>query len=258
MSVDWQYDIIFSFRVNHPDDRAGRGFRIVPTVACRRQLARYGLIFKPMANGGAVVVEKKVTPGPAGPPQPIRQINEVANFSFLLFLDNPGLLTSTIPFHQSGLPEFIGRSRILYFDNLSTDNRIDLDLNGMPEAGPYGMELAVYELPREGDVSLGDLASLGLNKFEYYADPLTTSIFQVTPIRPGGGTARSWPINANNKRVELELEEGPYLIKQDEEEVFYAAASLLPAGAFGLIHIFKDQDINYDLTIRYDIFFEKA
>ncbi len=258
MRVDWLYDILFAFQVNHPDDKAKQGFRILPTPACRRQLSRYGLIFKPMPNGGAVIVEKKAPGDPAQTPLPIRQIKGITGFSFLLFLNNPNLLADTVPFHQSGLPSFIGRSRLLYFDNLDSNNRIDRDLDPQPQTGPSNMNLAVYELAQEGDVSLQDLASLGPNKFEYYADPQTTSIFHLTPIQPNGGAAQSWTIDNNNKRVALELDEGLYAIRQSEEEIFYAASNLLSAGPFGLIHIFKDQQIDYNLTIRYDIFFEKA
>lgn len=258
MKVDWQYDILFAFQVSHPDDGAAQGFSIRPTFACTQQLAKLGLIFKPMTNGGAVIVEKKVPENPADSPEPIRKIKGLAQFSFLLYLNNPALLKDTIPFHLSSFPPYVGRSRILYFDNLDENNLIDQNLDHPPQMTLSTMDFAVYEMGTEGAVGEKDLGSLGLNQFEYYANPLQTNTFQVTPILPNGGTTETWPINNNNKRVALKLAEGPYTIKQSEEEVFYAASSLLFDGPFGLIHIFKDEQVDYNTTIRYDIIFEKV
>ncbi|HMQ46517.1 MAG TPA: hypothetical protein PKA00_04500 [Saprospiraceae bacterium] len=258
MSVDWQYDILFAFQVSHPDDGVAQGFSIQPTITCGQLLARYGLIFKPMPNGGAVIVEKKVPENPADTPEPVRKIKGVAQFSFILSLNNYALLTDTIPFHLSSFPAFVGRSRILYFDNLDENNLIDQDLDHPPQMTLSNMDFAVYEMGTDGAVSDKDLGSLGLNQFEYYANPQQTNTFQVTPILPNGGTTETWPINNNNKRVALKLADGPYTIKQSGEEVFYAASSLLRSGPFGLIHIFKDEQVDYNTTIRYDIIFEKV
>lgn len=258
MKIDWQYQTLFAFQAIHPDDEARQAFRILPTAACRRQLARYGLIFKPLPNGGVVIVEKKAPGAPGDAAQPVHKITGTTGFSFLLFLNDSSLLPDTVPFQESGLPSFIGRSRILYFDNLDSSNRIDHELDYPPQPGPSGIDYAVYELAREGEVGLRDLASLGPNDFEYYANPQNTSIFQVKPIHPNGGTTQSWPISNTSKRVSLKLEEGPYTVKQSNEEIFYAATPLMSAGAFGLIHIFKDQNLDYNLAIRYDIYFEKA
>lgn len=267
MRVDWKYDLLFTFQL-FPEGGAEPLFAVIPTTDCVQTLRRYGLIFKPLSPGAAIIAEKRFQPD--GSKATLRPIRSLTSFSFILQLKEAALLNQVAPYvmrNGSGeiipveLPSFSGRSRILYFNNLSASGQIDSDLEFIPPPEDVDFDLSSRKLSIQDMVSADDLASLAPNVFSLTEDPARVSLLQLQSIRPDGDTMLTEPITAQKRRVEVDVPSGAYrLIRTGPgggEERIYAGSQLLGGAVFGLIEIFKDDSINYGSVINYQIEFEK-
>jgi|GEM_PF-6518363 len=253
MKVDWQYDVVFSFQVAHPKAQEN-DFQVIPSAACRQALSRAGMLYKNLPGGGLVAVEKRVRPdGSAGV---ARGITALTRFTFLLLLQNKGLLADTIPFNASDLPPFSGRRRVLYLSNAAANGGIDTRIERLPDdpgANRWAMPISAGEW-----VAAEDLASLTPTRFELLAEPGVSQL-RIQGLAPQAAPAANYAVAPANRALQLTLPTGAVRATRQGggrgPELWVADDSLLSEPALGIIDIYKDTGIDYGRAIRYDLIF---
>lgn len=241
--MHWRFDKIFSIQffhqktMDHPllnADLKGAQFTIIPMEGTREKMRRMGWIFKPMNDGIVVFGEKSIDPSGNAEFRSRPANNEV--LTFLLLLEEADLLNYTHPF-KSPLPPYSGRTRLLYFDNLST-------------TPPTGEDL---RLTGDEFIHSTDLASGGPLSFQYLAsEPQITSV-ELQAIRPETPPAKSFPINPPARTVGLEAEEGAYRLTPKPggtTETVFLTQERFPGNAFGCIRIFNTAALPMSDTYR--------
>jgi hypothetical protein len=253
MKVDWQYDLVFSFQVAHPR-AADNDFQVIPAAACRQALSRAGMLYKNLPGGGLVAVEKRVRPdGSAGV---ARGITALTRFTFLLLLNNKGLLADTPPFNAPNLPPFSGRRRVLYLSNTASNGAIDARIERLPDdpaANRWAMPVSA------GDwVAAEDLASLTPTQFELLAETGVSQL-RIQRLAPQAGPAVNHPVTPATRALRLTLPAGAVRATRQggglPPELWVADDNLLSETAIGIIDIYKDPGIDYGRAIRYDVVF---
>lgn len=260
--MHWRFDPLFSLTVYHtrytaPDPDTGESprkapdFSFEPSRATAARLLRLGWVFKPQTGSFTVYSEKVFEPnGTAvlrGRPAPGE------GFTFLLRLNNPALLNETKPYvldsdpvvvPNPNLPEYSGRSRVLYFDNRN------------PTTLPGG---ALRLTPATVDEQqLGSKAPTAFN-FVNLKPGATT--LQVTALSPGGA-AQSFPILPGTQSVEIDLPENGYTFGQTGagfSETMFLSPEPLTGNVLGVVRIFEPAGGAWDdPPRRYQIIFEKV
>lgn len=256
MRTDWKYEVLFAFKLRHPAANI-HDFEIQPTAVCRKRMKRFGLLFKAKQGGEFVLIEKKINANDV--PQVIRPVRELTAFTFLLFLNKPALLLNTRLYDQNASTSLVGRSPIIYLDNLDDNNIIDGNVEFHPANDTGVAELGTMPLSVTSKVSNQDVASIIPNQYTYYVDSSITNEFIVESIKPGEPWMESYFIAPEENRVDLSLPTGAFRIRRPGlpgEQTVFADTALLPTRPFGVIQIHKDQNIEYNRAIRYDIVFE--
>lgn len=250
--MEYKFDILFRIDISHPGvAQIGRAFSLVPTSLCRTQLRKAGLIAKPVDNGIWIIVEK-ILPGNV----PLRPINSLVNFQFLLLLHQPAILESTDGFQLSS-PPFVGRRSVLHLSNLDIGGTIDGRINLAKSGTTIGTE---------------DFASIAGQLHSFKVDPIVNSVdFQ--SLNPVNSTGFNRAVSEGNivqigapptteRPSFTPVPSGAWQVKQSPsgviDEVLITDDSLVQQRAFGLVEIFKDGSINYDSTIIYQIPFDIA
>ncbi len=245
----YYYDILFSFQVK-VDNVVSDAFTLVPTHECTKKLQKSGLIFKKLKDETAVIVERVGEEKSTA--EPIRKIKSTTVFSFILFLNDSDLLGKIIPYKRlpnatdNPFPPYSGRSRKLYFNNLNAT---------------FSIEDTRNKLSHTDKVSDDDLGSVTLNKFGYTERDPGVNLQQITftEISPVGGIIMPYGPGVTNRTAQLELNKAAYHLKRGPHlETLYAESSLIGSNALGIIEIFKDETIQYDQEIKYEIPFSTS
>lgn len=256
--VDWKYDILFSFNLDHPGPRPDDLY-LYPTSDCTGKLKQFGLIFRKLPQGGLIIQEKRILPDSSL--AVIRPMPPEVVFTFVLATSNPAALQLLKPFHDV-LPPFSGRRRILYLNNLDGSLQLDTALDHPPQTTPSDTDLAAKVISKDPAVGENDLASLTPNSFSLLADPAETSQLILAAQKPNPPVNQQFPVTATHKNIALELETGAFRLDKtgsiNSTEILFADTRMLTTDVVGIIEIFKDPNTDYNTTIRYDIIFEKA
>lgn len=243
--MHWRVDPIFFIRVRHDKyvtsetPETGNYFRIVPTAATARTLAGLNWVFKAMPNGAFVAVQKNIRPDGSAKVQ--TELRQGAFFTFLLYVNDPGILLCTPPYDSGSapLPLYSGRTRLLYFDNLDDANQPDRLL-----------------LSREDKVTKRDFGSLVPNNFRIQAAGPSVTRIDFTEIKPGGAVVCSAQFSPEQRTALVDLPSGAFHLvttPANGQEVLLADAELLDEKAIGIIRIYKDEHLNYDASVNYTI-----
>ncbi|HRI58534.1 MAG TPA: hypothetical protein PK228_02390 [Saprospiraceae bacterium] len=234
--MHWKFDELFSIRVLHekflldpPNDTATYApeFTLVPSEQTRLRFRGLSWVTKQQANGIMVFAEKVIDEKG----QAFIKSNPLKNeaFTFLLKLNNPGLLFETQPFVSGGganpdLPAFTGRGRVFYFDNLHPVTQPDGSL--LMTAGNFA--------------DIAELASRAPLPFSF-ASADTTKV-EVTPLTSGNATAQTFELDTKTKSVVLDLPENAYRFVQlpaNRSETIFMTNEMLNSDVFGVVRIFN-------------------
>jgi hypothetical protein len=257
MNIDWKYQPLFTINVV-PAVLQDRSFRVEPSNECLALLRAAGFSFRPIENGTAVCFEKRILPD--GIIKTINRVQKTIGFTFLLKCNNLELFKQTTPQLSGNLPAFSGKQRILYFDNLSAGNTIDRNLTHQTPVPSIDYKFATMPLSIRDRVSIDDLASTFANKFQLTVDENVVQI-ALEPIMPNAAAPQVFPSNDENRKVSLTLGSGGYYLNRvlsttgDVREVVVIGNDLLTPDVVGVLQIFKDVQVDYGVSIQYDIIF---
>lgn len=218
MGMSMHYQLLFEVRVFHEYYRTGRSadFFIEPTLACAKQLANHGLLFRPSDNGFMVFCQCSLDSVPA------RSLAGKVAFAFSLVARNPYLL------NYSNLPLDCTSSRIYRFHNLN-ENVAGDDLFLHAEGEYVSAADRIHIKPQFFYHSRGSTQALSqmqlLDKFD--DEIARESLVPVEgvvycPIDVRGFSPGRFTLNMDGK----------------EELVFYGDDDLARKGAFGVVEIF--------------------
>lgn len=292
------YKILFSIKicVQNADSTNAvaslpSAFRIAPTQACKETLRQFGLLFKSV-DGGGLIIQELVGNNIANA-TPKKQITEITGFYFTIQLNDKNLLNRIRPYvnnpgtgvQPSPLAPFIGRARIVYFDNLDNNanqmvettidsecqQQIRLDANGNPDRNASGNfqynPVAVVPLTylaepttlnTENRVGINDLASTLPNRFTYFIElPDTREVFAIHPTHTTAITPNS-PDNTSELPY-FDVPIGAYKLVEtingnSTEEIVFGSNELVDTNGIGIIQILK----NNANTLSYEIKFKIA
>lgn len=239
------YDILFSIKVK-VDGVFTEQFSIMPTAICRNKLNQISWLFKETNEGGIIIVEKLGVDENSA--VVTHTVNSLIDFTFLLQLNDVALLENIKPYKRTtDLPSYSGRSRQLYFNNLDAF---------------HAVEDTRIELSESNAVGDTDFASIILNKFSYTETDLSIPLHQIrlNEIRPNGDVMEPFdPLPLSGSTAQIELKNGAYQLERGNNpansEILFAQSSLLRSSALGIIQIFKDENIDYNNQIDYEITF---
>lgn len=221
-------------------------------------------MYKPQPGGGMVFAEKIV--GSDGQSTFARQPADDEPFTFWLRLNNPALLDYTAPFVQkkgaeapqaSGsaarpgavaattvptpesvapnkeLPNFSGRGRLLYFDNLSA---ISIPQPNAPPGPPPVLRLTAGDF-----VGLPEFASRGPTPFNFTPVSGSTAV-DFAPLTPTGSPVLTIDVPAASPRISAQVPDNAYRMKQvpsNQNELIFLTSEQVDASVFGVIRIFN-------------------
>ena len=206
-------------------------FTVAPTLECRRQLQKHGMLFKETPGGFVVLYE---TTGQVGVAEPKRQFAAPFGLSFVLRPKVPFLL------NYSDLPLDKSSEQIFYLTNRQknlNDGRLLLSAAG-------GSEF----------LSASDLLPLRSQRFPVDLETSATSILWELQNHLGTLVDRQRVASVegqNRYQVDLgDKEPGWYQLRRDGAEYlsFYAADHLVGGFPFGLIEIAVDSTVNDDFS----------
>ena len=230
--MHWKFEEIFSIQFTHqkkapsafPDfGLDAPDFIVVPTKSTADKLRRYGWITHSLSGGLLVLSEKTIDASGNASHRSLPPTNDA--FTFWLLLNNPGLLNETQPF-EALLPQYAGRSRLLYFDNLSA---VSLPDNK-------------FRLTTGDFISLSDFSSGAPTYFRYAAREPQIAGIDVTPIEPGNPVAKSFNFTSPARFVDIELPESAYKIAPKPSgtaETVFLTPEKLAGKIFGAVRIFN-------------------
>lgn len=238
------YDVLFSIKVV-VEDQPDVNFVITPTPACRMQLSAVGLNTKQTEQGFKVFTEKLGVDEASA--EPIRKIKSLTDFIFELRIDSFNKLDEIKPYGRKiteTLPTFVGKSRKLYFNNLDASFNIEDTRNKLSVADK---------------VSDADFCSITLNKFGFTEESNANinagnTLERVSPSGVQIAPFSLIPIFTKNEAATLN--NGAYQVPNSSNEIIFAQDSLVQSNAIGIIQIFKDQNVDYNQSIEYEIIFE--
>ena len=260
--MHWRFDPLFSITVYHtryanPDPDTGESprkapdFSFEPSRGTAARLHRMGWVFKPQTGSftvyGEKVFETNGTQVLRGKPA------AGEGFTFLLRLNNAALLNETKPFvfdsdpvivPNTNLPEFSGRSRLLYFDN-----RVPTLLPG------GGLQLTSNTVDEQ------QFGSKAPSSFDFANLKSGATALHVTPLSLGG-VSQSIPIPPGAKSVKINLPENGYTFGQNVagfSETIFLSPEPLTGNVLGVVRIFEPGGGAWgDSHRRYQIIFEKV
>ncbi|MCK6692156.1 MAG: hypothetical protein L6Q97_08650 [Thermoanaerobaculia bacterium] len=260
--MHWRFDPLFSLTVFHtrytsPDPDTGESprrapdFTFEPTRATAARLLRLGWVFKAQTGSFAVYGEKVFESNGTAVLRGWPALGE--GFTFLLRLNNAALLNETKPYvldsdpvvvPNPNLPEYSGRSRILYFDNRN------------PTALPGG-ELRLTP----GTVDEQQLGSKAPSAFDFVNLKPGATALQITPLSPGA-VSHTIPVPPGAKSVKIDLPENGYTFGQNVagfSETIFLSPESLTGNVLGVVRIFEPAGGAWDdPPRRYQIIFEKV
>ncbi len=284
--MHWKFEPLFSIRVLHqrtldaPPDKTP-DFDLAPSARTAERMRRLNWMYKAQPGGGIVFAEKIV--GPDGQSSFARQPLADEPFTFLLRLNNPALLNYTAPFAKkkalmvgppsnmvarpgaiavaaaseatvpnSDLPSFSGRSRLLYFDNLSA---VSIPQPNAPPDAPPLLRLTAGEF-----AGLPEFASRGPTLFAFA--PVSGGAVEFSPLTPSGTPIVALDILPQSQRFTAELADNAYRMKQvpgNKSELIYLTGEQLDSSVFGVIRIFNTATLPaLDQNRRYTVAFAEA
>ncbi len=262
MKVDWKYDILFSINISFNGKLNPNDFKVLPSNHTLGILKRHRLIYKAVENGGIIITEKKINSDSSK--TPVFPIKSLTAFTFVIQLNNSILFSRLRPYSNdasSVLPEFYGQRRHLFFDNLNIDLELDIDLVDVTQTQMPDIDLKSLEIASLGTVSDQDLASLVPNEFTYRRENNINQII-LQPLHPAAKADLKYTLSDQQPQVALKLPPTAYRLEQNGDattsEIIVADSTLFPLSTFGVIHIYKDETIDYNTAIRYDIKFEES
>lgn len=257
------YDILFSIKAKHDvyPDGLSDNFIVEPTFESRHVLNRLGLLYKRVESGGLVIMEQ--IGSEENTAQLIRPIKGITGLSFLLTLKDLAILRYTKPFGKkiiikennsikevkyeaNTLEEFIGRTRILYFDNLDQQGDNQYTISDR------------LQLSNVDQVGLDDFGSIIPNIFNYPTD--TISNINAYEMKPEG-QIRKFERDMENGSLKP-LPTGAYWTvdtgtNENNPQMLYADSKLLGTRALGVIQVFIDENTIDEPEKQYEINFKK-
>jgi len=205
-------------------------FTFRPSNECKSALKRFGLLFKPIANGFAVLYGARIS----GPLKvPVKPIDNNERFTFIMSLKNQYLL------NFSELPLDNAENEIFYFDNIT---------NNKSSTG----ELLVVDDTTNKYTGANDVITIGANIYTYIEntinpfavakilDKFDNELISKTFNNAGGKITCQFDISR--------LEPAVYKFWYDGtvKQTFYKDNRLLFERIFGIIDIFKNNSVPAD------------
>jgi len=252
MKTNWRYDILFNFRFYYTKELKPGTFVIVPSKECSNTLKKHNLIFKSTENGAMIISEKHIIS--ESNCEAVWKLNQTKAFTFILVLKDLMLFPNISPYSsnpEDKLPDYYGKTRILYFDNLDMDNKIDNLTNPTTKS---------LNIAKNETVGIEDLASVIPNKLAFRK---TNGISQVNlkPVKPGSNQNLEFQLTDQKPIANVSLETGAYELELigsgKPKETIFVGSELSGSSVFGIIQIYKDQTIDYNTSIQYEIHFKE-
>ncbi len=261
MKVIWKYDPLFSFKVFYPKKLNPNDFVITPSHTCKKLLDKYHLIFKKSENGGTIISEKRINDDQTV--ETVFRINTLTAFNFILQLKNSLLFSHIDPYSndpEAELPEYFGRRRFFYFDNLNESLEIDQTIIPISEVSPT-VEMNEMDIAVNSTAGSDDLASLVENEFTYTKrNGVTDLVF--SPVRPIPNDNITFNLSATKPAANVALATGAYEFEQvgsgNPKETIYAGSEFLGESSFAIIQVYKNEFTDYAKAIRYNIKLEET
>jgi hypothetical protein len=265
--MKWKFEPILSIRVLHQrmqevplvdPDAYTPEFSVEPSPDTLHYLKRMGWIAKPMPNGIRVFGEKIIREDGSSF---YRQAPEdISVLTFLVRLNDHAILEETSPFvlkreplePNEDLPAFSGKSRLLYFDNLS------VNVQPLPDDGE------ILVLTKGEYVGEPEFASQAVSPFLMKLSKKDITDVVATSIGPGDKVKEEKiKVPSGSQSVFLELEENAWQITpkpdgEQEQEIIYLSSKPFPEKVFGIIRIFNTETHPLTEFRRFQALFARA
>ncbi|MCF7829385.1 MAG: hypothetical protein K9N46_09045 [Candidatus Marinimicrobia bacterium] len=224
--MDIRFEELIRLQINNDFYQQGYGddFEILPAPGTQQVLTDYGLLFRKIPGGVVVLYEME----PSGT-SPLRPISEPTCFRFLLRNRSRNL------YHYTNLPLEDIPNSIFHLHNLQ-DNQQDGELL-------LTSDLSAKYLTED------DRVALRPQWFEYTFTATGTTA-QVRVLDFFGETVREFRVNKQDGtfRVPVDLRAHPtgryrLLVNAAQELDFYTGVSLAGQGYFGIIELFRDEEV---------------
>ena len=246
--MHWRFDPLFSIKIVHSKDASKKAvdFSLEPTQSTVQRMKTLNWVYRSQPGFCTVYGEKLFdTEGNTS-----LRVEPKAHESlaFFLRLNNSAILNSTKPYVlaskpdviPNALPAFSGRSRLLYFDNLSP-----LSVSG----GEFSISSGLVELTHFASVEptlfMFDKAKNGVKKIKF------TSI---TPQE----VVTQFDLHPQTHTTEVRLPENSYRLEQIPDgpsETLVILSENVVGNTLGLIRIFKPNTGDWEPQRRYRIEF---
>lgn len=260
--MHWRFDPLFSISVYHtrytmpdPDTnespRRAPDFILEPSRGTAARMFRLGWVAKKGTGSITVYGEKVFDSG--GSAKLRASISKEDGLTFLLRLTNPTLLNETKPYvldsapvvvPNTNLPEYSGRTRILYFDNL----------NPTPLPGDV-LKLTPNTVDEQ---QMGSSAPVF---FDFTNIKPGATALQVTSLAPAGA-AQTFTISPGARSIKVDLPENAYAFEQNPSgfsEKIFLSPEPVESNVIGVVRIFQPVGGAWeDFHRRYQILFEKV
>ncbi len=255
------FDALFNLSIQHDFLRQGvkNAFAIQPSLESRKQLRRNGLLFKPFVEyvpafplqraveGYHIIVEKIVSPEPA---MPLRKIQTFTGFTFEIALNQTALLNQVEPFTKTEngtrIPQALtvpfGR-RILYFNNVEDNGALDEDVI----------------LSKEAAVSTKDVWSLIPEQFT--VPKIVNNATKLAIQSLTNSFTSEYVIKSTQTKIDIKLPPGIYRFSwrggsNASPALVLVNSELYKSNLLGVIQIFKDKTVDYDVMMNYTLKFK--
>jgi len=191
-----------------------------------------------------------------------KSLTELPNLLYFLFLlkcNDLERFNQTTDALQGSLPSFSGRSRVFYFDNMDAGGVLDSELEYPAQTTLVDYDFAVMPLSSNEQVSVHDLSSIFPNRLKINMDTLAQ--LRLAKISPGNSSANTYMPDESSQVQIINLPDAAYRLTKvhtdtgPATELIVVGDDFLKNDIVGVIHIFKDADVDYGKLIRYDILF---
>lgn len=204
------------------------------------------MIFKENNKGGLIIIEKAVEK--SGEMTPTRPFTAPVDFTFFLDYVDDKLLLKTEPYYGGTFQSAVLGSSTFrcYFDNLNAGLQAD----------------TATELSADGEASTEeDICMVYPAKFSIPVSRATK--INALPLTLKGKPLEFKPKESASQYIEVELPSGAYEVTLEGGTAVPAERALVyhdlkQTKAMGLVRIFKDSSVDYQLPIAYTITFRQV
>jgi hypothetical protein len=259
--MHWKFERMFTIKVMHeglptqPKDEATTvpAFTLKPTTASLQRMKKLNWVARPIWNGLVVFAERNVRTD--GTPMPPHKPSADEHLAFTIELNTPGLLKKTKPYMKIAvpgpvpndqLPNFSGRGRLLYFNNL----------NAVP------LSTDTFRITQEDFVAEPEFASRAPTSFDFTAAQVGVATVEAKALLPNPPPVQSFAFKPAASKTQVELANNAYEMVQkpsapEKREIMYLTNETLPEKTLGIVSIFDIASAPIDQNKTFQLAFAK-